>query len=237
MQLFYSDQLTEDTSRYTFSREESKHIIRVLRKQIGDTIYITNGKGFLFNSSVVDQNPNKCSVAIDHKTYHTPPSYKLHMAVAPTKGNDRFEWFLEKATEIGISEITPLLCEHSERKNIKWDRYNKILQSALKQSLQYHLPKLNPLTSFKDFLSKMDGISSLKCIAHCEEGKKTPLHMSLSKENEILILIGPEGDFSKNEIQDAISQGFKAITLGETRLRTETAAIWACCNVAMHKLS
>ena len=232
MQLFYSEKLTQESTNYTFSREESKHIIRVLRKEIGDTIYITNGKGYLFTSSVIDENPNKCTVTIDSKEYHEPSSQYLHIAVAPTKGNDRFEWFLEKATEIGISEITPLLCEHSERKTIKWERYNKILQSALKQSLQYHLPKLNALTPYKDFLTNMKVTNGLKCIAHCEEGKKIAFSDTLAKQKEVLILIGPEGDFSVNEIQNAILQGFKVVSLGETRLRTETACLWVCCTFA-----
>lgn len=237
MQLFYSEHINKETKSYTFTREESKHIVRVLRKRIGDTIHITNGKGALFMSSVIDENPNKCSVSIDQMQYHPPPAYKLHIAVAPTKGNDRFEWFLEKATEMGISEITPLLCEHSERKSIKWERYNKILQSALKQSLQYHLPKLNHLITYDEFIATTSTTQGLKCIAHCREGNKTPLNKVLASEQEILILIGPEGDFSQEEILKATKLGVKEIALSHTRLRTETAAIWACCNVAIHKTS
>ena len=168
MQLFYSDQIIESTSSYTFPREESKHIVRVLRKRIDDIIYITNGQGYLFTSHIIDENPNKCTVAIQKSLYHKPIPYYLHMAVAPTKLNDRFEWFLEKATEIGVSEITPILCEHSERKSIKIDRYQKILKSALKQSLQYHLPKLNELTHIHEFFEQTASSLSTKCIAHCE---------------------------------------------------------------------
>lgn len=233
MQLFFSHKIDPEATTYTFSREESKHIIRVLRKLSGDTINITNGKGYLFSSSIVDENPNKCTVVIDKKEYHKPAPYYLHMAVAPTKLNDRFEWFLEKATEIGISEITPLLCDHSERKNIKLDRYNKILQSALKQSLQYHLPKLNALTSFKDFLESTKNTVSLKCITHCEEGDKIAISKLVSNTNHATILIGPEGDFSTQEIQNAVKQQYKQVTLGENRLRTETAAILACSAVSL----
>lgn len=233
MQLFYSNHITADTTTYTFTREESKHIIKVLRKQLGDTIYITNGKGYKFTSSLINENPNKCSVTINSCEYHPTTSNYLHMAVAPTKANDRFEWFLEKATEMGISEITPLLCDHSERKTIKWDRYNKVLQSALKQSLQYHLPKLNKLTTYKDFMESMESTNDIKLIAHCDNNQKMSLKSALSIDQRVTILIGPEGDFSKNEIQNAINKGFKGVTLGQTRLRTETAALWACCNIAI----
>ena len=233
MQLFYSDHITTETTAYTFTREESKHIIKVLRKQQGDCIYITNGNGYLFTSSILDENPNKCTVTIDSYEYHNPTSHYLHMAVAPTKANDRFEWFLEKATEMGVSEITPILCDHSERKAIKWERYNRIIQSALKQSLQYHLPKLNQLTTYKEFMEKTSDIDGVKLIAHCDEGNKTPLKDTLVSNTKTTILIGPEGDFSKNEIESARSQDFKEVTLGTTRLRTETAALWACCNVSI----
>jgi len=232
MQLFYSEQLTKDTATYTFPREESKHIVKVLRKRLEDTIYITNGKGFLFTSQIINDNPNRCMVAIKEQKFHKPTPYTLHIAIAPTKLNDRFEWFLEKATEIGISEITPLLCDHSERKTIKWERYNKILQSALKQSLQYHLPLLHPLTSFKDFLEQTHDIKSAKCIAHCEKGHKKTLNTDLLEQNHITILIGPEGDFSLHEIKSAITQQYQEITLGTTRLRTETAGLLACCSIA-----
>lgn len=233
MQLFYSDQVKETTSTYTFPREESKHIVRVLRKRIDDVIYITNGHGYLFTSNIIDENPNKCTVAILKSEYQKPLPYYLHMAVAPTKLNDRFEWFLEKATEIGVSEITPLLCEHSERKSIKLDRYNKILQSALKQSLQFHMPKLNELTPIQDFFKLTVNSKTKRCIAHCEKETKTPINQIINNENHITILIGPEGDFSVHEIQEAIANNYTPVSLGDTRLRTETAALFACCSVAL----
>lgn len=233
MQLFYSEQLNEKKQEYTFSREESKHIVRVLRKKVNDRIYITNGRGYLFTSVIIDENSNKCKVFIEKSDYKKPLPYYLHMAVAPTKLNDRFEWFLEKATEIGISEITPLLCDHSERKTIKMDRYNKILQSALKQSQQYHLPKLNELTPFKGFLEKSKKTTGTHCIAHCATSQKTTLLEAIKSKQHILILIGPEGDFSTNEIKEATKNNYKEITLGDSRLRTETAALLACCTVAI----
>ena len=231
MQLFYSESISQESDIYTFPREESKHIIRVLRKKMDDLVTITNGKGFLFEGKVIDENPNKCTIQIQSSTYQEPIPYKLHIAIAPTKLNDRFEWFLEKATEIGITEITPIICNHSERKQIKEERYKKILQSAMKQSLQTHLPVLNTAVSFKDFISSQVK-AAFSAIAHCEEGEKIPLTKDLIIANDILILIGPEGDFSTNEIQQSIELGYTPITLGNSRLRTETAGIVASHSIA-----
>ncbi len=231
MQLFYSASITQESDLYTFPREESKHIIRVLRKQTGDEITLTNGKGYLFKGKIIDNNPNKCTIQLHNAQFQKPLSYKLHIAIAPTKLNDRFEWFLEKSTEIGITEITPIICDHSERKQIKEERFNKILQSAMKQSLQVHLPILHPAISFKDFI-KSQPQASFSGIAHCEEGEKLPLTKELTETKDILILIGPEGDFSSQEIVQAVNAGCKEITLGNSRLRTETAGIVACHSIA-----
>ena len=231
MQLFYSEAISEDSDTYTFPREESKHIIRVLRKQTGDSVAITNGKGFLFKGEIIDSNPNKCTIQLRSASFQEPIPYKLHIAIAPTKLNDRFEWFLEKSTEIGITEITPIICDHSERKQIKEERFKKIVQSAMKQSLQTHLPILHPMTTFKDFIASQPK-ASISCIAHCEEGKKSPLTKELTAAKDILILIGPEGDFSSQEITQAVNLGCKEITLGNSRLRTETAGIVACHSIA-----
>lgn len=230
MQLFYNGLLNVDSYSYTLSKDESKHVIRVLRKTEGDTIYVTNGQGYLFTTSIIIANPNKCKLAIRSYIYQKPREYKLHLAVAPTKLNDRFEWFLEKATEIGVTQITPILCDHSERKVIKEDRFNKIIQSAMKQSLHYHLPVLNPLTPLRNFIDSVDTNSCY--IAHCEEGQKNSLKDTITKKNTYTILIGPEGDFSSIEIEKALAMGIKAVTLGTSRLRTETAAIVACHSVA-----
>ncbi len=229
MQLFYSKSLDIESTSYTLPKDESKHVIRVLRKQPGDSIYLTNGKGYLFTAQIYDANPNKCKLSITSHTYQEPRDYKLHLAVAPTKLNDRFEWFLEKATEIGVTEITPLLCDHSERKVIKEERFLKILQSAMKQSLHYHLPILHPLTSFKDFVASTQ---SNTFIAHCEDDKKSLLKNELSPATDYTILIGPEGDFSITEIQLALKKGITPVSLGNSRLRTETAAIVASHSVA-----
>ncbi|RMB60966.1 16S rRNA (uracil(1498)-N(3))-methyltransferase [Dokdonia sinensis] len=226
MQLFYNSDIELLTKTYSFPRDESKHIVRVLRKQEGDTLHITNGKGYIFKGTITAAGQNKCIIEIKSFEQQAPLPYYLHLAVAPTKSNDRFEWFLEKATEIGISEITPLLCDHSERKVIKQERFEKIIQSAMKQSLQAHLPKLNPLASFKDFIN--DASCEHKFIAHCEPTKKNKLSHSAALKKKVLVLIGPEGDFSPEEISSAAENKYIAVTLGSQRLRTETAAITAC---------
>lgn len=228
MQLFYSSEIGLDNPAYTFPREESKHIIRVLRKKEGDIVHITDGRGYLYTCIIINDNPNKCTVQIRDSVFHEPMEYSLHVAVAPTKNNDRFEWFLEKATEIGITEITPLLCDHSERKTVKEERLSKIVQSAMKQSLQMHLPTLHPLTTFSEFITQLEEINAAKYIAHCEDGKKISLQKSLVPQNDVVILIGPEGDFSKKEILIALENKYIALTLGKNRLRTETAALTAC---------
>lgn len=230
MQLFYNPDLTEHTTEFTFSREESKHIVKVLRKNVADVLHITNGNGWLFNAEITIANTNKCHAKVTAKTKQKKRHYHLHLAVAPTKMNDRYEWFLEKATEIGIDSITPIICKHSERKVIKPERYQKVLQAAMKQSLSCYLPQLNEAIAFKDFI-KQDFKSDL-FIAHCEETDRKSLKQELKPNTDITILIGPEGDFSVKEIEIARAHNFIPVTLGDTRLRTETAAIVSCHAVA-----
>jgi 16S rRNA (uracil1498-N3)-methyltransferase len=230
MQLFYNPSISENTKEFTFDREESKHIIKVLRKKDGDILFVTNGLGFLFECSIVLAIETKCTVAIMRFTQSERAHVDLHLAVAPTKMNDRFEWFLEKATEIGVSEITPIICEHSERKFIKNERFEKIIVAAMKQSNQHFLPKLNDPIIFKDFLKQE--FSDQLFIAHCEETDKQQLKKLLLPKTPATILIGPEGDFSAKEIQLALDTKFIPVSLGNTRLRTETAAIVACHSVA-----
>lgn len=230
MQLFYNPDITPDATTFTFDKEESRHIVKVLRKKEGDTIHITNGKGYLITSEVTFANEKKCEVTIISKQFFEPMPYGLHLAVAPTKMNDRYEWFLEKAVEIGITEITPLICEHSERVNFKADRFEKILQSAMKQSLQYYMPVLNEPVPFNTLVKEeRDG---LLFIAHCEETDKKLLKTELKPAQAVTILIGPEGDFSTKEINLALSQNYVPVSLGNTRLRTETAAVVAAHSVA-----
>jgi 16S rRNA (uracil1498-N3)-methyltransferase len=230
MQLFYNPDIQHDTTQFSFPKDESRHIVKVLRKQTGDTLNITNGKGYLFKAEIIIADQKNCVVTILETTLQQPQHYKLHLAVAPTKMNDRYEWFLEKATEIGITSITPIICDHSERKVVKLERFNKIIQSAMKQSLSCYYPILNQPVSFKDYCNQE--FSGDTFIAHCEETDKKSLKSQVLPKNEITILIGPEGDFSIKEIELAIKNNFTPVTLGQTRLRTETAAIVACHSVA-----
>ena len=229
MQLFYNPNLNESQTSFVFDKEESKHIIKVLRKKESDILHVTNGLGFLFKTEITIAADNKCTVKIVSFEKQEAPKFKLHLVVAPTKMNDRYEWFLEKATEIGIQEITPIICEHSERKVIKTDRFQKILESAMKQSLHYYLPKLNEPITYKEFIKTQK--SGQLFIAHCEETNKKSLKNELKSKEDVTILIGPEGDFSVKEIQLAIENNFIPVSLGTTRLRTETAAIVACHSV------
>lgn len=229
MQLFYNPQISESTIDFTFDKEESKHIVKVLRKKDGDILFVTNGLGFLFKTEIVLAIDTKCTVKIVGFEKAPTPTYHLHLAVAPTKMNDRYEWFLEKAVEIGVSEITPIICDHSERKQIKIDRFDKIIASAMKQSNQYYLPKLNEPIAFKDFIKKE--LKGLSLMAHCEETNKKLLKELIKPATDITVLIGPEGDFSTKEIQLALEKKFIPVSLGNTRLRTETAAIVACHSV------
>ncbi len=235
MQLFYDSNINTEITSHTFSREESKHIVKVLRKKENDILHITNGKGWLFDVQITLATPNKCIAMVKESNYFEPSSLKIHLAVAPTKMNDRYEWFLEKATEIGITQITPIFCDHSERKTIKKERFEKIIQSAAKQSLQYHFPVINEAISFKDFITS--SFSSETYIAHCDDLEKISLKKRLSNttSSDFLLLIGPEGDFSSQEIELAISKNFLPISLGETRLRTETAAIVAVHSIVFNK--
>jgi 16S rRNA (uracil1498-N3)-methyltransferase len=231
MQLFYNPDINISDKEIIFDRDESKHIAKVLRKKEADVLNVTNGKGNLFTAEITRIGSNECAARILEVETEKPKNYRLHMAVAPTKMNDRYEWFLEKATEIGVDEITPIICEHSERKKIKPERYERILQSAMKQSLRFTLPKLNPATSFLDFVEKHENDQLF--IAHCEENQeKKQLKQLLEPGKDLTILIGPEGDFSKKEIELALEKGYLPASLGESRLRTETAGIVACNTVA-----
>lgn len=230
MQLFYNQDIQESSTSFTFSKEESKHIIKVLRKSVGDVLNITNGDGWLFDAEIINADIKRCQANISNATQQPKRNYKLHLAVAPTKMNDRFEWFLEKATEIGIDTITPILCDHSERKVIKLDRFEKILQSAMKQSVQCYLPTINELIPFSSFVNKE--FKGQMFIAHCEDTDRKSLKEQLQPKQDITILIGPEGDFSVKEIEMALQRNFIPVTLGNTRLRTETAAVIASHSVA-----
>ena len=231
MQLFYNSDINETTQSFSFDKEESKHIIKVLRKKDTDILFVTNGLGYLFKTEITLASDNKCTVKILSVEKSKTPKFHLHLAVAPTKMNDRYEWFLEKATEIGIHEITPIICDRSERKVVNQERFEKILLTAMKQSNVLFLPKLNKAISFKEFIQ--NNTNDLLLIAHCEEEEnyKKSLKLVLKPNTNTTILIGPEGDFSEKEITLALENNFIPVSLGSTRLRTETAAIVACHSV------
>lgn len=229
MQLFYNPTINETTESFSFDKEESKHIIKVLRKKDTDILFVTNGLGLLFETEITLASDNKCTVKIISVEKAKPSKFQLHLAVAPTKMNDRYEWFLEKATEIGIHEITPIICDRSERKVVNKERFEKILLTAMKQSNVLFLPKLNDAITFKEFIKRKN--EGLQLIAHCEETDKKSLKSILKSGENITMLIGPEGDFSEKEIALALENNFIPVSLGNTRLRTETAAIVACHSV------
>lgn len=232
MQLFYSPDILSNTipQQVQLGEEESVHCVRVLRKKAGDTIQITDGRGGLFEAVVNNNDPKKCLVTIVSASAVLPRRpYRLHIAVAPTKNTDRIEWFLEKATEMGISEISPVICEHSERTVLRTDRLQKILISAMKQSMNLHLPLLNEPIKLADFLERE--YSGQKFIGYVEENQEVLLKQRYQKGSDCLVLIGPEGDFSKDELKEAKQKGFEAISLGNSRLRTETAALVATMTI------
>ncbi|PCI95065.1 MAG: 16S rRNA (uracil(1498)-N(3))-methyltransferase [Flavobacteriales bacterium] len=225
MKLFYTPDITNEKS-YTLSESESKHAVRVLRLKEDDSLTLIDGRGTFYNALIVNDNPKKCEVEISKTTKENNTKPYLHIAIAPTKNNDRTEWFIEKCTEIGINQITPVLCKHSERKNIKLERFVKTAVSAMKQSLKASLPKINDLTSFNKIVNHP--FEGKKYIAHCYDENQLHFKSIYKKGENSLVLIGPEGDFSKEEVKLAIEKGFVPITFGESRLRTETAGIVAC---------
>ncbi len=230
MHLFYTPDLQPTHPQYFLSEEESKHAIRVLRLEIGDEVQLIDGKGGFYNAAIHDAHPKRTILNITAVTPEfNKPNHYLHIAVAPTKNIERLEWFLEKATEIGIDEVSLIITQRSERKEVKVDRLNKIITAAIKQSLKAYHPVLNEAVRLNQLLTTpFDG---QKFIAHCEPGEKLDLRKEIVPGANYLILIGPEGDFSPAEIELASENGFKPITLGPARLRTETAALEACFEI------
>ncbi len=225
MHIFYTPDLSG--TAYILDETESKHSVRVLRLEKGDEITLVDGRGGFFKAEIDDPNPKRCAVKVIHSELNYGlRNFGVHVAIAPTKNIERIEWFLEKATEIGINRVTPLLCHHSERKEIKHDRLEKVMVSAMKQSLKAYLPQLDELTKFSAFIKQP--FEGQKFIAHCEEQHRELLKNAMTKGENYLILIGPEGDFSTEEIRMAIEAGFVPVSLGDSRLRTETAGVVAC---------
>jgi 16S rRNA (uracil1498-N3)-methyltransferase len=226
MHLFYTQDLNQQEN-YTLSEEESRHCCQVLRLNQGDVIHLINGTGGFYTAVILNANPKATQLKITGKQQeYGKRNYYIHIAVAPTKNIERFEWFLEKATEIGIDEITPIICDRSERREIKTERLNKVITSAVKQSIKAYYPRLNEVVKFKDFVKKAS--PALKFIAHCMDGEKFTLKDKFKPKELYLVLIGPEGDFSPGELDEALTNGFFPISLGVSRLRTETAALESC---------
>jgi 16S rRNA (uracil1498-N3)-methyltransferase len=227
MHVFYTPDL-QNQAQYTLNEEESKHCSKVLRLSTGDKVFLVDGRGGLYEAEIETESKKHVGLLITKtiKEYQKR-NHHLHIAIAPTKNIDRLEWFLEKATEIGIDEITPIICERSERKVVKEDRLLKVITSAVKQSLQAYHPLLNPAITFSQLLQQQT--TATKLIAHCvDDAERSYIKDLVQPLNSYLILIGPEGDFSPQEITTALQHGFMPVTLGTTRLRTETAALAAC---------
>jgi 16S rRNA (uracil1498-N3)-methyltransferase len=237
MHVFYTPDINSD--QYVLNEEESRHCIKVLRLGRGAVVQLIDGRGGLYAAEITDvakRNVNLKVLDVSHD--YQKRKHHLHIAIAPTKNIDRLEWFLEKATELGIDEITPLICERSERKAVKEDRLFKVITAAVKQSLQAYHPVLNPQKSLAEFLrsgisaERPEVSSSQKFIAHCLDSEAKAYISRLAKPSErYTVLIGPEGDFTPQEITLAIQDGYQPVTLGNTRLRTETAALAACFEI------
>jgi len=223
MRLFYDANIKESDTTFTLTEDESKHVIRVLRMKEGEQIGLLNGKGGSFTCEISDAHPKRCVLKIIAHSQEKQPDHNLHIAIGPTKQLDRMEWFVEKATEIGVTEITLIACKNQERSKVKVDRLVKKAISAMKQSHRSFLPKINKLTDVKSFIK--DNPKGL--IAHCYENPKEKFEDVFRKKG-CAILIGPEGDFTLEEIEFALQNGYKTITLGENRLRTETAGLYVC---------
>ncbi|MGB1217461.1 MAG: 16S rRNA (uracil(1498)-N(3))-methyltransferase [Saprospiraceae bacterium] len=226
MQLFYTQNIQGNIA--ILGEEETRHCTKVLRKKNGDSIHFIDGEGGMYEGIIEDLGKKDCRINITEKKENFGKrDFKIHIAIAPTKNISRLEWFLEKTTEMGIDTITPILCNHSERKNIRNDRLEKVILSATKQSIKAYLPQLNDLTSFSDFLENVKDDQAEKFVCWVDK-ENIPLSKNYTKKKDVIILIGPEGDFSQAEVEMANSQGFCSVGLGESRLRTETAGIVAC---------
>lgn len=224
MYLFYTPHIAVS---HCLSEEESAHCVRVLRYTLGDEILLTDGQGTTYTARITNPHPKHCEFEILSSEKQEPNhDFRLHIAIAPTKNVERLEWMVEKCTEIGVDEITPILCRFSERKQLRTDRLEKIILSAAKQSLTPYLPKLNELTPYDELIRR--ATEQDRFIAHCYKNEKRELKDLIRKGNSVLVLIGPEGDFSEQEVQDALSLGFRPVSLGNSRLRTETAGVVAC---------
>ena len=229
MTLFYVPNLATE---HVLPEEESLHAVKVLRLKVGDELVVVVGVGGYHIAKITLPHPKRCAFELIESQFEFGKrDYKLHIAIAPTKNMDRLEWFVEKATEIGIDEITPIICRFSERKMVKAERLEKIIVSAAKQSVKAYFPKLNPQCTFDELIKNHQ--ATQKFIAHCYDSEKIQLKTEIIPTKDVLVLIGPEGDFSKEEVDKAIKNGYIPVSLGESRLRTETAGVVACHTVSL----
>lgn len=230
MNLFYTTSFENQIA--VFETDEARHL-HVLRKKEGDMLQFTDGEGNLYTGIISSMQRNSCYVEITNKLANYQPNpYKLHIAIAPTKNADRLEWFLEKATEIGISSIIPVICQHSERDKLRMDRLEGILISSMKQSLQAYLPKLYPLQNFNDFIAEWSDYEGSRAIAWCGNEGSPFISTIRQSSSDYLVCIGPEGDFSTLEVELALQNKFQQISLGKNRLRTETAGVFTAATIA-----
>ena len=230
MNIFYIPDIQGDQAE--LDDQESRHAVRVLRLKTGDTVQLVDGRGGWFTAEITDDRSRNCQLRItSHTSNYQPLSYSLHMAISPTKSMDRFEWFLEKATEMGISEVTPLICTRTERSRVNMERMERIVVSAMKQSLRAFKPVLHSPVPMAGFIKEKRG--GILGIAHCipegegTQGRRTGLP-ELLNHTAYTMLVGPEGDFTEEEVGMAIQEGYTPFHLGESRLRTETAGVYIC---------
>ena len=224
MNLFYQPAIQQGV--HHLDPTESKHCTKVLRKKGGDKINITDGRGFLYEALITIADPNECRFEIQEKKTEPARSFTIHIAISPTKHPDRFEWFVEKAVELGVDRITLMMCEHTEHTHIKTERLEKIAVSAMKQSLRLTLPKIEGPIDFKTVVNQAEAVS--KYIAYVDSNNPEHLKSVAQRDSDAMVLIGPEGDFSPQEIVEAVNKNFRKVSLGSNRLRTETAGLAAC---------
>ena len=227
--IFYIEQFDEKASLITLNEETSKHVVQVLRMQAGEQIHLTDGRGYLLTAQIAEAHKRNCVVKVQGIIYQEKGKGKTTIAISLVKNASRFEWFLEKATELGVNEIVPLLCERTERQHFRYERMKGILLSAMLQSKQVWLPVLSEPVKFEEYVRQTTSLEKMvKLIAHCEDAEKQQLsNLQIAEFSNSIILIGPEGDFTPKEIELALQQHFLPVALGETRLRTETAGIAA----------
>lgn len=234
MDLFFNNGILESSEEISFSIEETKHLMKVLRKDKGDHVKVTNGEGLEWIgkiSSVISKHAKAKKIKTKKMSRSND---NIHIAISPTKSNSRMEWFVEKVTELGVNQITPIICFHSERRSLNLDRYQKIIISAIKQSKQFFIPRLNPVISFNDFIESHASNIDLY-IAHCHDMKRRQIHEINNFKEDVIVMVGPEGDFSVKEIEFAVKKNAIPISLGANILRTETAGILATNNIIFQK--